>query len=90
MYIKIQNTVAPYHQVYLFECKTVSWKRLEKGDEDKAEDLVEEMNVGDYGIYDASDDIRLHLVFDDTSVLLERGDIYIMNEEGKTVDKVFV
>ena len=88
MYVKIENLVGIQQDGYIFECNVFSWERIDnsKGGEQLESDAV----VGDYGIYNKPQDIRLALLVDDTTILLESGDVYVMNEQGKTVDSIHV
>ena len=86
MYIQITNIVGVHADGYILECRTLSWERVEN--EKAALNLEEMAGVGDYGIYNKAKDIKLALVLDDTMILLERGDVYIMNDSGKTVDSI--
>ena len=88
MYVKIENIVGVHADGYILECRTLSWERVEN--EKAALNLEEMAGVGDYAIYNSPKDIKLALVLDDTMILLERGDVYVMNDSGKTVDSIHV
>ena len=88
MYVKIENMVGAHIDGYILECKTLSWERVDNAK--AGAQLESDANVGDYGIYNNSSEIKLALIVDDTTFLLERGDVYVMNEQGKTVDSIHV
>jgi hypothetical protein len=84
MYIKIENIVGVQVDGYIFECTEFSWERIDNAK--AGEQLQEDAQIGDYGFYVNAKDISLSLVLDDTTIFLERGDVYVMNVSGKTID----
>ena len=87
MYIKIVNTVGTSRGGFILEGKELNWERIESIE--KAEEQESYAEVGDYGLYDNPQKISLVVTLDGTTILLERGDVYVMNNEGKTVDTIY-
>ena len=86
MYIKLLNTVGSMRDAHILEGKDVSWRRIQ--DDDERETVESCLDTGDYGLYNNPKKISLEITLDDTMLLLEQGDVYIMNDNGKTIDSI--
>ena len=86
MYIKLVNTVGTPRDGYILEGKQLNWAHIT--DPAVVADEQSCLEVGDYGLYEDPNKIRLVIVLDKTTILLERGDVYVMNDSGKTVDSI--
>ena len=87
MYVKIVTDVESFAPYHLSEARHINWRRI---DEDEAEDIPDMYSTEDYGVYSSYKKVQLVLQLDDVHFFLESGTVYIMNNDGKTIDTIHV
>lgn len=87
MFVKIITDVAPFAPYHLSEAKHINWQWI---DEDETEDIPDMYSTEDYGVYSSYKKVQLILQLDDVHFFLESGEVYIMNNDGKTIDTIRV